>query len=708
MDNPLHSTHLLATGLVSVAVAMFMCALELPKTRPDTRRAMPWVVLVLALAAAYSLSLGLYHHLRVLPSFLSGFDEAIPKGMLFWMICIGGLYTLPWWVATLINESLRKYYNNNPCEYRQSLWFSGAAEVGVPLISGLLGGALIFKLASYIQSLPDWMRDWWAAGFGTALMLGIFCITLIVHQGLMARLFRISQFEWWARLGGLVLLAAVLWAAGHALLVYAPAIFEVMGMKYAAAGGVGWLIPTLTGLWFARGGDTGKDGVRWKEWTVAIAPYLLVLGLLGILSAGTHQVMFRGVHIEAAQSSCGATPGSCRKDFVDFAADTLKEKNQANVDDLLAVLLSAGGVFLLLAWRLDVNLFSIHYFYRNRLVRCYLGASRYVGKQRDAHPFTGFDPCDDVPLAAMQQRPLHLLNASINLSQTNELAWQDRMASSFTFSPVACGYSFTYDGVTRGGYCHSQDYMGGTFLGTALATSGAAASPNMGFHTSPVTAFMMTVFNVRLGHWCPNPLHRTSSAIQQRSPTLGAWYLFKELFAMSDDRDRFVYLSDGGHFENTGVYELVRRRCRSIMLVDAAEDGERVFEDFANLTRKCYTDFGVRIDIDLEPLRLRDKDSRKSTRCWAVGDIVYPDVDGKPAKGVLLYVKPSLVDDLPEDVRNYAAKNDSFPHQPTPDQFFDEAQFESYRKLGYVLTGQVLAYYDQMNTPTRQKWEGFA
>jgi hypothetical protein len=228
----------------------------------------------------------------------------------------------------------------------------------------------------------------------------------------------------------------------------------------------------------------------------------------------------------------------------------------------------------------------------------------------------------------------------------------------------------------------------------------------MGYHTSPVTAFMLTVFNVRLGHWCPNPVYRHLSVIKQRSPTLGAWYLFKELFAQSGDEDQFVYLSDGGHFENLGVYELVRRRCRMIMVVDGSEDEARVFEDFANMTRKCYTDFGVKIDIDLKDLRI-NKDTGLSPRCWALGDIVYPNVGENAAVGVLLYVKPSMMANMPEDILNYAAKNVSFPHQPTPDQFFDEAQFESYRKLGYTLMGKVLGDIAQTSTPSGQKWTGF-
>ncbi len=711
---------LLAVGLTCVVVSMFMCALELPKTKPDIRRVMPLYVITLAVICAYSLSLSLYHYRSVPTDFIGA--HFLPHGRTYWTVCIGMLYALPWWGATLFNESLRKVYNNNPCEQRQHPWFSGFAEFIVPIIAGLAGGSMIYALADFIGQMPEAGRDWWAAGLGTALMLFIFCLTLILHQGLMARLFRISQFEWWARLGGMVLLIAAGWAGAHALLVYAPPLFEVLEIKYAAAGGITWLVPTLTGLWFAKGGDTGgKGGVGWKERVVAVAPYLLALGLLAILSVATHRVVFQTESTHHTPPVCESSGGTriavakvlthasdvttpiCDLTFKRHLQQTLAEKNHASPSQLLYILLLASGLFLVLAWRLDVNLFSIHYFYRNRLARCYLGAARYIANQRDAHPFTGFDPCDDLRLEKLRQRPLHLLNSAVNLSHRNELAWQDRKASSFTFSPVASGYSYQYGKSLRGGYCDSKTYMGGVHLGTAMAASGAAASPNMGYHTSPVIAFMLTVFNVRLGHWCPNPAHHNATAIGQRSPTMGAWYLFKELFAQTDDADRFVYLSDGGHFENLGVYELVRRRCKYIMVVDAGEDEERVFEDLANLTRKCYTDFGVSIDIDLQALRLK-KDPKISPRCWALGDIHYPNVAGEPAVGVLLYIKPSLIDNMPEDILNYATKNDSFPHQPTPDQFFDEAQFESYRKLGYTLMGNVLDNLAQTTTPSGQQW----
>ena len=81
----------------------------------------------------------------------------------------------------------------------------------------------------------------------------------------------------------------------------------------------------------------------------------------------------------------------------------------------------------------------------------------------------------------------------------------------------------------------------------------------MSYHTRPAVAALLSIFNVRLGWWTGTPRNRT--CWKEYAP--GIWYLLAELFAHATDSDRYVYLSDGGHFENLGIYELIRRRVRS-------------------------------------------------------------------------------------------------------------------------------------------------
>jgi hypothetical protein len=150
-----------------------------------------------------------------------------------------------------------------------------------------------------------------------------------------------------------------------------------------------------------------------------------------------------------------------------------------------------------------------------------------------------------------------------------------------------------------------------------------------------------------------------------------------------------VYLSDGGHFENLGLYELVRRRCRYIIACDAGQDGALTFEDLGNAIEKCRADFGVDIEMQVKQIRLDAATGHSGWHC-AVGTIRYDQADAAETPGTLLYIKSTLTGDEPADVLRYAALHAEFPHESTGDQFFDESQFESYRALGYHVTCTVL------------------
>jgi hypothetical protein len=221
-----------------------------------------------------------------------------------------------------------------------------------------------------------------------------------------------------------------------------------------------------------------------------------------------------------------------------------------------------------------------------------------------------------------------------------------------------------------------------------VTISGAAASPNAGYHSSPSVAFLLTVFNVRLGSWFQNP--RRPDVWRRPGPRNSLWPLVNELFGMSNDKSAFVYLSDGGHFENLGIYELVRRRCRFIVACDAGCDPKYQFEDLGNAIRKCRIDLDVDIEIDTSAL-IPLADSGRGRHHCALGIVRYDRADPREGTGYLLYVKASMSGDEPQDVDQYRNEHDDFPHQTTADQFFDEPQFESYRRLGLHAMDAVLA-----------------
>lgn len=742
--------------------AILLCAAYLPGLRcctkgedavrqNDERRHPTWLIIVAATTAAYSMSLWMCSTstmtnnwlltdiqktinqialfsdvLNGLPLLADGRSPLLTAIESYWApIYIATMWTviyvLPWMIAILYSLLTPRFTrcspstaDKNQCTVEQHAPSLSEFAIGTLLsapIAGACGGYLIYLLSHAIAQQSDDQRLWWATGFGTPLLLLIFCLILVLHQGLMARLFRVSQLEWWARIGGYVMLVAVLWAGIHALLIYAPPLLDMLKSQFIATGGILWAAHSLSGVILGKGaGTSSPNKAKLRDWITRAAPYVFVLGFLVATSWAVHALMHKfGTPVTPAHLNLIVPEGQVIPHFSEFLHHALAIKNNADLKVLGYILLGGSVAFFILALRLDVNLFSIHHFYRNRLTRCYLGAGR--GSGRVPNPFTGFDPCDDIRLAELRQRPLHLVNTALNLVHNDNLAWQDRKALSFTFSPIACGFEYPPNATQQGGgYCDSAQYMGGVRLGTAMAASGAAASPNMGYHSSPAVAFLLTVFNVRLGHWCPNPdaKYIWRNPVLHDSPLMGGEYLLKELFGQTDDKDDFVYLSDGGHFENLGVYELVRRRCRHIMVVDAGQDEKRTFEDAANLIRKCYIDFGVTIDIRLDALRA-DADGN-SPSCYALGDIVYPvcgDDNNTPkcdCQGVLLYIKPSLLKDIPEDIRQYTKANDTFPHQTTGDQFFDEAQFESYRHLGKFLMDKVIETVEQQKTPGGKSW----
>jgi hypothetical protein len=212
-----------------------------------------------------------------------------------------------------------------------------------------------------------------------------------------------------------------------------------------------------------------------------------------------------------------------------------------------------------------------------------------------------------------------------------------------------------------------------------MGISGAAANPNWGYHTSAAVAFLLTLFDVRLGWWIGNS--RREKPSQKIGPSYALQPLLSELFAQTDERSRFLNLSDGGHFENLGLYELIRRRCRYIIVGDGEQDTQMTFESLGGAIRKCRIDFGVTIDLNPRPMSLTNGFS--STHC-VVGKITYAKTSDPNANrnGWILYLKSSMTGDEPEDIAQYKSAHVDFPQETTGNQFFTESQFESYRRLG--------------------------
>ena len=215
-----------------------------------------------------------------------------------------------------------------------------------------------------------------------------------------------------------------------------------------------------------------------------------------------------------------------------------------------------------------------------------------------------------------------------------------------------------------------------------MAVSGAAASPAMGYHSSPLVSLLLAVLNVRLGWWLGNPGAAGDRTYRKDGPDLAFGPFFSELFGLTTDDRPYVYLSDGGHFENLGVYEMLRRRCALIVVSDAGQDGRCDFADLGNAVRKARIDLGVEIEFT---------DPRFVSSARAASPRLVPaalcDWHGTLSRagrthGQDFYLKPGLRGGESADIVAYARSSREFPHEPTGDQWFDELQFEAYRALG--------------------------
>jgi len=333
------------------------------------------------------------------------------------------------------------------------------------------------------------------------------------------------------------------------------------------------------------------------------------------------------------------------------------------------------------------------------------------------------------------------VNTTLNINVGSELSQQERKGASFVMTPAYCGFQVQDSSAYKPedpqfeehGYRRTREGDGemgysdpkGPTVGQAMAISGAAASPNAGYTTSGPMAFLLTIFDARLGWWLGNPRWKDASRLP--GPSFSLKYLLAELAANTTARTRFVNLSDGGHFENLGVYELVRRRCRYIIIGDGEQDGALTFGSLGGAVRKCRADFGVEIDIDPTPIKIT---KGRSTAHCVIGTILYPEFDPtvplptmskvsdsseeksefvqvqpatKYARGWLLYIKSSLTGNEPADVLQYQSENPDFPHQSTGDQFFSESQFESYRRLGLHIIREAFEGVMPSRTPGKSR-----
>jgi Patatin-like phospholipase len=558
----------------------------------------------------------------------------------------------------------------------------GARTVLAALAAGPIIGAGAWWLGSFEYGFGpgEYLRELYAV-FAVPMVLSLVLIQMTVFIGLASSELSDGVLEWWSRCGAWVGIAAVLWIVAGVLVFYMADVVELgieavgraLSMdRRAAAAGVAALVPllsSLAGIAARSGGRTGQpSAIRAVAQKLALPAVIFVL--LSTIAWGDLRAAEKLEYHRIAGSAMPCTPDQwriwpCHADGAGIGENVI----------LGGGLLAFG---LIMSWFVPVNRFSLHGMYRERLVRTFLGASR-----RDRHPngFTGFDAHDDLCVHHLDDvRPLHVINTTLNAVSSTHVGRHETQAQSFTFSPLHVGNHDL-------GYRHAPEFGSdgggkatGVSLGMALAISGAAASPAMGMYSTKSRAFLLTLANARLGLWFGNP--QDGATWQSSEPPLGVGPVLRELFGLTTDHNPYVYLSDGGHYENLGLWEMVSRRCRFIIVSDAGADPMYTFDDLANAVRRIRLDLGVPIQFD--PIEVTRQGQNDGNPHAAIGRIRYAVVDGAGVPdGVILYLKATLSGDEPVDVRNFASSDPLFPHDSTANQFFDEARFESYRMLGF-------------------------
>ncbi len=366
----------------------------------------------------------------------------------------------------------------------------------------------------------------------------------------------------------------------------------------------------------------------------------------------------------------------------------------------------------------DLTNWSPHPFYKRALWSAF-GLARVSGPEGPVAQELPFD--DQAPLSELPHGPTNagasppfptlVVGAAVNVSDQGATP-PGRNAASFTFTPTTVGgpmvTEFDSDDLERILEHRRRDVS----VNAAMAISGAAISPSMGKMTRGPIRFLMALLNVRLGVWLPNPLWRDRWEATMAPATGGRLrrmlhgiakfvrtrprprYLVKEMMGFNTLGSKFLYVTDGGHYENLGLVELLRRECTLIYCFDASGDHEDTFYTLGEAISLAREELQVEITIDPDTMKPPCPHAFTPTDV-VVGRIVY--ANQRP--GILVFAKAAVTRDAPWDVRAFRQKDPRFPNHSTADQFFNEQKFEAYRALGAHTASRAVDVFDSTKKP---------
>jgi Patatin-like phospholipase len=393
---------------------------------------------------------------------------------------------------------------------------------------------------------------------------------------------------------------------------------------------------------------------------------------------------------------------------VEAMAILLNQHRHWNFWLICAAILAA---FALIANFADMTSWSLHPFYRRRLCTAF-ALKRVAG--RGLPPIASEDagiaverlyhrPATLSQTAVVQEDgadrwPTLLVCASANISDSSATP-PGRAVTSFTFSATAVGGPLVGAVKTDELERRAKAKRNSLTLPAAVAMSGAALSPSMGKETRWPLRFLMALANIRLGVWVPNPRKldeftgtgRHQHGQHRRYPRPRSSYLLRELFGRNSIESTYLYVTDGGHYENLGLVELLRRGCSEVYVFDASNDDFTAIGDAVTLAR---SELEVELAVDYESLKPDATTGLSSADCVSA-PITFRDVDsgGETLQGQLYYARLTLTASSPTDAKAYARKDPHFPHDPTTDQLYTDQRFEAYRSLGAHAASSALALH---------------
>jgi hypothetical protein len=669
----------------------------------------------------------------------------------FWpcvLTAVGGLLTICWWLLSQVTAP--NWRNLSPVETgnfaRNTLgkWLKNAL-----LACGLvLGWTLVDTVGGtlYVAQGAGALTRWAGAVFGVLAGIGAFGRTGLVL---------LTSFRGQRRPG--VPVSVLTWTA--AVVIVSVWLVTINALSHAVAAGFTAVDGTPTGF------------------AAVPAPKILGADRVDVAPSGNGFVV----------SAANATEPPCVAPRITRHIDPFGVQ-------IFALLLAF--TFLFGRTRTFANMSSLHSFYWSRLTRTFLGASNPVRLRTGdtaVKDTVSDDDCEGTrywnwprlqataatPTAGPWTHggPLHIVNTTVNetLDARTKVQNQDRKGTGLALGPCGLSLGIRHHLVTDSdgspaiypaeGYrvFRSARENGRTpeplSLGRWMSISGAAFSAASGANTTVPIAILAGMLNVRLGYWWDSGTPPTAKPLQIGARQWSPWVAFEALLPVQSallaeilartrgTAGELWNLSDGGHFENMGGYELIRRRLPVIVIVDAEADPDYEFQGLSDLVRKARLDFNAEIKFlsgaqlagrldahapvlpesarqyfgDLGSLRrgrwtddpvpgpggatkqfaIQVDRSRVSQAHAALATIAYGDSD---TRSWLVYVKATLTGDEPEDVCHYHRAHPAFPQETTNDQFFDEAQWESYRRLGLhvghrVLTPELLDHLQRMPPP---------